>query len=127
MTTATEIPKELIEKIHAYHSKHKGDAKIRYPSWVREPLLKFFESGMKATAIDALTGVPALQIYVWARKQRAARKKVKPEKFKEFKIVHTPEAEPSCELRVRVGQADIFGLTLKTLARFLQETGQLSR
>lgn len=125
MTTAIEIPKELIEKINEHRTRQAGDTKLRYPRWAREPLLQFFESGMKATAIAAVTGVPADQIYVWARRQRAARRIFKPEKFKELKVAHAPE--PQAELRVRVGEAEIFGLTVKMLGELLRETGQLSR
>lgn len=125
MTTATEIPKDLIEKISEHRARQVCGTKPRYPRWAREPLLQFFESGMKATAIAAVTGVPADQIYVWARKQRAARRIFKPETFKEIKIAREPE--PPAELRVRVGQAEIFGLSVKMLGELLRETGQLSR
>ena len=125
MTIATEIPKELLEKIHAHRAKHVGGSKPRYPRWAKDELLQFFECGMKATAIAAATGVSADLIYSWAKDKRAMQKILKPEKFTELKIVEA--REPRIELRVRIGQAEIFGLTIKTLAELLRETGQLSR
>jgi len=129
MNEEPQISETLLKKITLERIRRAGAKRIFWPRGIRLEMLKLFEGGVSTTKLEAVTGISSSVIYKWAQKKPSKKRAVEAgtveipaSKFSELRIA-TSEAVPPAELRMRIGNAEIFGFTAGTLSEFLRDAG----